>query len=70
MARERSQDEKLFTAAVLRRSMELGGDDRRQGFRFVYDGVLRDLDLTDDEVAAFLKTHGLEVDTAIGRGRP
>jgi hypothetical protein len=55
---------------VLRRSMELGGDDRRQGFRFVYDGVLRDLGLTDDDVAAFLKTHGLEVDTAIGRGRP
>jgi hypothetical protein len=70
MARERSQDEKLFAAAVLRRSMELGGDERRQGFRFVYDGVLRDLGISDEQVVAFLEKHAHEVDAAIGRGRP
>jgi hypothetical protein len=69
MARERTRDEKLFAAAVLRRSMELAGDDRRQGFRFVYEGVLRDLELTDDDVAGYLGKHALEVDAAIGRGR-
>ena len=67
MAREKTRDEKLFAAAVLRRSFELSGDEQRQGFRFVYEGVLRDLGLTDDEVAAFLGTHALEVDAAIGR---
>jgi hypothetical protein len=69
MARERTTEEKLFAAAVLRRSMELAGDDRRQGFRFVYEGVLRDLELTDDDVAGYLEKHALEVDAAIGRGR-
>ena len=67
MAREKTQDEKLFAAAVLRRSFELSGDEQRQGFQFVYDGVLRDMGLTDDEVVAFLKGHALEVDAAIGR---
>ncbi len=67
MAREKTRDEKLFAAAVLRRSFELSGDDGRQGFRFVYEGVLRDLGLTDDEVVAFLSGHALEVDVAIGR---
>ncbi len=69
MARERTRDEKLFAAAVLRRSFALSGDEQRQGFKFVYEGVLRDLGLSDDEVAAFLETHGLEVDAAIGRHR-
>jgi hypothetical protein len=67
MARERTRDEKLFAAAVLRRSFELSGDEQRQGFEFVYEGVLRDLGLTDEEVAAFLAAHALEVDAAIGR---
>lgn len=70
MARPRSRDEKIFAAAVLRRSMELGGDRERDGFRFVYEGVLRDLGLTDDEVGAYLVKHAIEVDAAIGRRRP
>lgn len=67
MAREKTRDEKLFAAAVLRRSFDLSGDEQRQGFQFVYDGVLRDLGLADEEVVAFLKGHVLEVDAAIGR---
>ena len=67
MAREKTRDEKLFAAAVLRRSFELSGGEQRQGFQFVYDGVLRDMGLTDDEVAAYLAAHALEVDAAIGR---
>jgi len=69
MAREKTRDEKLFAAAVLRRSFALSGDEQRQGFKFVYEGVLRDLGLDDDEVAAFLDGHTLEVDAAIGRRR-
>ncbi|MEI7704590.1 MAG: hypothetical protein WCK73_08315 [Deltaproteobacteria bacterium] len=67
MAREKTQDEKLFAAAVLRRSFELSGDEQRQGYRFVYDGVLRDMGLDDEDVVDFLRGHSLEVDAAIGR---
>lgn len=67
MAREKTRDEKLFAAAVLRRSFELSGDEQRRGFQFVYDGVLRDMGLTDADVVDFLKGHALEVDAAIGR---
>jgi hypothetical protein len=67
VAREKTRDEKLFAAAVLRRSFELSGDEQRHGYRFVYDGVLRDLGLSDDEVRAFLETHALEVEAAVGR---
>jgi hypothetical protein len=67
VAREKTKDERLFAAAVLRRSFELSGDEQRQGFKFVYEGVLRDLNLSDEEVVDFLATHALEVDAAIGR---
>ena len=67
MAREKTQDEKLFAAAVLRRSLEMSGDEQRQGFKFVYEGVLRDLHLADEEVVEFLAKHALEVDAAVGR---
>jgi hypothetical protein len=67
--RERTRDEKLFAAAVLRRSFELRGDEQAPAFRFVYAGVLRDLGLVDDEVRAYLAAHAADVDVAIGRGR-
>ncbi len=67
--RERTRDEKLFAAAVLRRTMELRGGEYEEGFRFVYDGVLRDLGLEDAEVAGYLDAHRSVVDAAIGRDR-
>jgi hypothetical protein len=70
MGREKTAQEKLFAAAVLRRSFELSGDEHRQGFRFVYEGVLRDLQLSDEQVAEFLRTHGPEVEQALGRRGP
>ena len=70
MARERSREEKLFAAAVLRRSFELSGDEHRQGFRTVYEGVLRDLGLADEDVAEYLRGHAPAVDAALGRRRP
>jgi hypothetical protein len=54
---------------VLRRSFALSGDEQRQGFKFVYEGVLRDLGLADEDVSEFLEGHTLEVDAAIGRRR-
>ena len=70
MARAKTREEKLFAAAVLKRSFALRGEEHRDGFTFVYQGVLRDLGLEDAEVDAYLAAHAAEVDAAIGRHRP
>ncbi len=70
MARPKTREEKLFAAAVLRRSFELRGDEHREQFQFVYSGVLRDLGLEPADVEAYLADHRQEVDAAIGRGSP
>jgi len=67
VAREKTQEEKLFSAAVLRRSFELRGEEHAEGFKFVYLGVLRDLALDDAEVVRYLGTHRAAVEKAIGR---
>lgn len=68
MARPKTREEKLFAAAVLRRSFELRGDEHREQFRFVYEGVLRDLGLDEAAVDGYLAEHRSEIDAAIGRG--
>ena len=67
MAREKTKAERLFSAAVLRRSFELQDGQYREGFRFVYEGVLRDLGLGDQEVQDYLAAHRDEVEAVIGR---
>ncbi|HSD21688.1 MAG TPA: hypothetical protein VLC54_16685 [Anaeromyxobacter sp.] len=67
MARPRTKAERLFSAAVVRRSFELQDRDYAAGFRFVYEGVLRDLELEPAEVDAYLAEHRSEVEAAIGR---
>jgi hypothetical protein len=69
VARQRTREEKLFGAAVMRRSFELRGPEESGAFRGVYEGVLRDLGLTDEEVSAYLLAHAAAVEAAIGRGR-
>jgi hypothetical protein len=66
--RPKTREEKLFSAAVLRRSFALNGEEHRAQFRFVYEGVLRDLGLEAAEVEAFLAAHAAEVEAALGRG--
>ena len=68
VTRVKTKEEKLFSAAVLRRSFELRGDEHREQFRFVYEGVLRDLAVDATEVEAYLASHHAEIETAIGRG--
>lgn len=65
--RAKTKEEKLFAAAVLRRSFELRGEEQGTAFQLVYEGVLRDLGLEDVEVLAHLRTHAAEVEAAIGR---
>jgi hypothetical protein len=68
VARPKTREERLFAAAVLRRSFELRGDEHREQFQFVYAGVLRDLALEPADVEEYLASHRDEVDAAIGRG--
>ncbi len=67
MAQPKTREEKLFSAAVLRRSFELQEARYQDGFRFVYEGVLRDLGLEEREVEEFLAAHRDEVEKVIGR---
>jgi hypothetical protein len=66
-ARAKTRSERLFSAAVLRLSFELQDGQYRDGFRFVYEGVLRDLDLEEKDVEEYLASHRAEVEAAIGR---
>ena len=63
----KTREEKLFSAAVLRRSFELQESRYQDGFRFVYEGVLRDLGLGEQEVEEYLAAHREEVEKVIGR---
>lgn len=67
MAKTKTKEERLFSAAVLRRSFELRGEEHAEGFKFVYLGVLRDLALDDEDVKAFIVANRDEVEKAIGR---
>jgi hypothetical protein len=67
VASPKTREERLFSAAVLRRSFELQEARYQDGFQFVYDGVLRDLGLEAHEVEEYLAAHEDEVEQAIGR---
>jgi hypothetical protein len=69
VAKQKTRSEKLFSAAVLRRSFGLQEPRYQAGFRLVYEGVLRDLGLEDPDVEKYLAAHLAEVDEAIGRRR-
>lgn len=58
----------LFGAAVLKLSFALRGTSAEEAFRFVYEGVLRDLKVTDEEVDRYLEEHREEVEAAV-RGK-
>ena len=67
MKKGKTKAERLFSAAVLRRGFELQDGQYKEGFRFVYEGVLRDLGLEEHEVEEYLAKHGDEVDAAMRR---
>ena len=67
MAKPKTREERLFSAAVVRRSFELQEARYQDGFRFVYEGVLRDLELDEKDVEEYLAAHRDEVEKAIGR---
>lgn len=69
MGKPKSLKDKLFGAAVLKMSFRLRGDEDSPAFRFVYPGVLRDLDVTDDAVEKYIGENRDAVEKA-ARGKP
>lgn len=61
----KSRRNPLLGAAVLKALLRRRDGDLRQQTSSLYEGILRDLDLSDAEVEAYLSTHELEVERAI-----
>lgn len=64
----RQKKDPLFGAAVLKVSFGMRPEGNSEGFRFVYEGVLRDLGVTDEEVEAYLERNR-EAVMAAARGK-
>ncbi len=64
----RTREERLFGAACLRVQLEKSGGLVR-GTSGIYEGALRDLDLTDDEVSQFLQSQRGRVEQALSEGK-
>jgi hypothetical protein len=60
----------LLGAAVLKALLLRRGGEERKKTDALYQGILRDLELTDEDVDRYLAEHGPEVEEAIrGHGR-
>jgi hypothetical protein len=65
----RKEKDPLFAAAVLKLSFRLGQNEGAPGYRFVYEGVLRDLAVDDRAVEEYLKANYEKVlQAARGKG--
>lgn len=69
MADKRKRDP-LFGAAVLKLTFQRRKDEQSPQFRAIYEGVLRDLKLTDEAVDAYLEEHLEDVEAALGAKGP
>ena len=69
MGKAKSLKDKLYGAAVLKMSFRLRGDEESPAFKFVYPGVLRDLELEDAAVERYIDENREAVERA-ARGSP
>lgn len=58
----------LFGAAVLKLTFQRRSDEQSPQFVSIYEGVLRDLGITDAQVDAYLASHRSKVEAAIDGG--
>lgn len=68
---EKRRKDPLFGAAVLKLTFVQRRDEQSPQFKSIYEGVLRDLAVTDADVEAYLQKHRAAVEAAIaakGRG--
>ncbi|XXF78166.1 hypothetical protein P2318_34760 [Myxococcaceae bacterium GXIMD 01537] len=70
MGKAKSLKDKLYGAAVLKMSFRLRGDEESPAFRFVYPGVLRDLELQDAEVESYIEQNREVVEKAARGSTP
>jgi hypothetical protein len=70
MGKPKSLKDKVFSAAVLKMSFRLRGDEQSPAFHGVFPGVLRDLQLTDDEVERYIAENREQVERAARGKRP
>ena len=54
MAEPKQKKDPMFAAAVLKLSFKLANNDEALAFQFVYEGVLRDFELDDGQVEAYI----------------
>ncbi|MFT3713436.1 MAG: hypothetical protein QM817_37750 [Archangium sp.] len=65
----KTQEQKLFGAAVLKMSFKLRDQLESPAFKGIYPGVLRDLGVEDKDVEAYIDAHREAVETA-ARAKP
>jgi len=70
MGKAKSLKDKLYGAAVLKMSFRLRGDEESPAFKFVYPGVLRDLELEDTEVEQYIEQNREVVERAARGSTP
>jgi len=68
MAEPKKKKDPLFAAAVLKLSFKLANSDEAPAFQFVYEGVLRDFQLEDGAVDAYIEQNRERVLKAV-RGK-
>ena len=67
---DKKKRDPLFAAAVLKLSFRLANNEGTPAFKFVYEGVLRDLGVTDEAVEKFLgENHERVLKAARGKER-
>ncbi len=66
MVRPKKRKNPLLTAAVLKVSFAMRGDGAAM-FREIYQGVLRDFDLSDEQVDEYIEAHRERVEN-LARG--
>jgi hypothetical protein len=64
VAKVKTLEERLWGAAVLKMSFRLRGAEDSPAFRGIYPGVLRDLDVEDAAVEAFITANKERVEKA------
>ncbi|QRK11137.1 hypothetical protein JQX13_14315 [Archangium violaceum] len=70
MGKAKSLKDKLYGAAVLKMSFRLRGDEESPAFKFVYPGVLRDLELEDAAVERYINENREAVERAARGSSP
>ena len=69
MGKPKALKDRLFSAAVLKMSFRLRGDEQSPAFKGIYPGVLRDLELEDAAVEQYISENRSSVEAA-ARGKP